>query len=96
MMSRQPQALERGASRSSTNVRHNNQFKNADLREVNPIFLNLAYCLRRTEIPLLAHNVAKRVAAVCRPPQNKLLCTLCFGFFEDERDASKPLRLIED
>jgi hypothetical protein len=41
-----PQTLERGASRSSTVIRHNDQFKNGDIRESNLIFLDLAYGLR--------------------------------------------------
>ena len=54
--SRQAETLERGASRSSTDVRHNDQFKNRDTGEANLTFLDLAYCFRGTEIPLLAHN----------------------------------------
>jgi hypothetical protein len=57
--SRQAQTLERGASRSSVNVRHNNQLKDGDIRELNLIFLALTHCIRRTEIPLLAHNLSK-------------------------------------
>ena len=41
--SRQPQTLERGASRSATDVGHDNQFKNRDTGEFNPIFLDLAH-----------------------------------------------------
>ena len=41
--SRQAQTLERGASRSSIDVRHNNQFENPDIGEFNSIFLDLAY-----------------------------------------------------
>jgi hypothetical protein len=41
--SRQPQTLERGASRSATDVGHDDQFKNRDTGEFNPIFLDLAY-----------------------------------------------------
>src|ERR1039457_3839546 len=80
---RQAQTLERGASRSSTGVRHNDQFKNGDIGEFNLIFLDLAYCLRRIEIPLLAHNLSKRAPAIRRPSQDKLLGTLCLSFFED-------------
>ena len=94
--SRQAETLERGASRSSTDVRHNDQFKNGDIREFNLIFLVLACCLRGTEIPLLAHNFSKRASAIRRPSQDELLGTLCLGFFEDERDACESLRLVED
>src|ERR1017187_10548785 len=94
--SRQAQTLERGASRSSTDVRHDNQFKNCDIREFNLKFLDLACCLRGTEIPLLAHNFSKRASAIWRPSQDELLGTLCLGFFEDERDACESLRLVED
>src|SRR5205807_10297752 len=38
--SRQAQTLERGASRSSTDVRHNDQFKHRDIREFNLIFFD--------------------------------------------------------
>jgi hypothetical protein len=41
--SRQAQTLKRSASRTSTNVRHNDQFKNGDSREVNLISLDLTY-----------------------------------------------------
>jgi hypothetical protein len=94
--SRQPQTLERGASRSSIDVRHDNQFENGDIRELNVIFLNLAYGIRGTEIPLLAHNFSKRAPTIWGPSQDELLGTLCLGFLKDEGDASKPLRLIED
>src|ERR1700733_1470692 len=63
----QPQALERGTSRSSTDVRHDNQFKNRDFGEVNPIVLGLAYGFARAEIPPLAHNVSERASAIGRP-----------------------------
>jgi hypothetical protein len=36
------QTLERGASISSTDVRHNDQFENGDIRELSVIFLDLA------------------------------------------------------
>ena len=90
------QTLERGASRSSIDVRHNDQFENRDIGDFNSIFLDLAYCVKLAEIPLLAHNFSKRAPAIWRPSQDELLCTLCFGFFEDERDASEPLRLIKE
>ena len=61
-LSRQAQTRERGANRSSTDVRHNDPFKNGDSRECNLKFLNLADCVRRTEIPLLPHNFSKRSA----------------------------------
>jgi len=41
--SRQSQTLERGTSRSETDVGHDDQFKNRDTEEFNPIFLDLAY-----------------------------------------------------
>src|SRR5450759_3503769 len=77
--SRQAETLERGASRSSTDVRHNDQFKNRDTGEANLTFLDLAYCFRGTEIPLLAHNFSKRASAIRRPSQDELLGTLCLG-----------------
>src|SRR5439155_15137949 len=57
--SRQAQTLERGASRSSTDVRHNDQFKRRDIREFNLIFLDFVYRIRWAEIPLLAHDFTK-------------------------------------
>jgi hypothetical protein len=65
--SRQAQILERGTSRSSTDVRHIDQFKNRDIREFNLIFFNLACRVRRAEIPLLAYNFSKRASAIRRP-----------------------------
>ena len=94
--SRQAETLERGASRSSTDVRHNDQFKNRDTGEANLTFLDLAYCFRGTEIPLLAHNLSKRASTIPRPSQDELLGSLYLGFFEDERDAFESLRLVED
>jgi hypothetical protein len=67
----QPQAFEVGANRSSTDVRHNHQFKNRDIREFNPIFLDLAECGKGTEIPLLTHNLSKRASAIWRAPASK-------------------------
>jgi hypothetical protein len=40
--SRQAQTLKRGASRSTTDVWHNDQFENGDIGDFNPIFLGLA------------------------------------------------------
>jgi hypothetical protein len=57
--SRQAQTRERGASRPSTDVGHDDQFKNSDIREFDLILLDLADCVRRTEIPLLAHDLSK-------------------------------------
>ena len=57
--SRQTQTLERGASRSSSDVGHNDQFKNRDIGDFNSIFLDLAYCVKWAEIPLLAHNFSE-------------------------------------
>ena len=94
--SRQAQTLERGVSRSPTDVRHNDQFKNRDIGEFNSIFFDLAYCVRGTKIPLLAHDFSKRAPAIGRPSQDELLGTLCRSFFENERDASEPLRVIEE
>src|SRR5438270_4623542 len=51
--SRQAQTLERDASRSSTDVRHNEQFKHGDIREFNLIFPNVVYGIRWAEIPML-------------------------------------------
>ena len=84
---RQAQTLEGGVSHSSTSVRHNDQFQNSDIRQFNLIFLDLAYCVRGTKIPLLPHNFSKRVPAIRRPPQDELLGTLCLSFLEDERDV---------
>src|SRR2546428_14026859 len=94
--SRQPQTLERGASRSSTDVRHNAQFKHGDIREFNLVLLDFAYRARGAEIPLLAHDFTKRASAIRRPPQDELLGAFYRGFLEDERDARESLRLIED
>jgi hypothetical protein len=93
---RRSQTLERGASQSSSDVGYNDQFQNVDPGQVNLIFLDLAHGVRGAEIPLLAHNLLKRAPAVPRPSQNKVLRTLYLGFFENERDASKALRLVED
>jgi hypothetical protein len=71
--SRHAKTLERGASRSATDGRCDDQFENCDIREVNPIILDLGSCVRGTEIPLLAHNFSKRAPAVRRPSQDELL-----------------------
>jgi len=44
--SRHAQTLERGVSRSSTDVRHNDQFKNRDIGDLNSILFDLAFCVR--------------------------------------------------
>jgi hypothetical protein len=94
--STQAQTLERSVSRSSTDVGHNDQFKNGDPGEVKLILLDLATCVGGTEIPLLAHNLSKRASTIPRPSQDELLGTFRLGFFEDERDACESLWLIED
>jgi hypothetical protein len=96
VQSRQAQTLERGASRSSTDVRHNDQFENPDVGKFNSILFDLAYCVRGTRTPLLAHDFSKRPPAICGLSQDKLLGTPCRGFFENERDVSEFLRLIEE
>ncbi len=53
-------------SRSSTDVRHNDQFKNRDIGDFNPIILDFADCAGWTEIPLLPHKFSKRANE--RPP----------------------------
>src|SRR5438045_9748900 len=93
---RQAQTLEGGVSHSSTCVRHNDQFQNSDIRQFNLIFLDLAYCVRGTKIPLLPHNFSKRAPVIRRPPQDELLGTLCLSFLEDERDVFESLRDVED
>jgi hypothetical protein len=60
------------------------------------IFLDLANRVKWAEIPLLPHNFSKRVSAIRRPSQDKLLGTLYLGFLENERDASEALWLIEE
>src|SRR6266550_7136797 len=80
--SRQAQTLERGASRSSTDVRHNDQFKHGDIRKFNLIFLDFVYRIKWAEIPLLAHDFSKRASAVRRPPQDELLGALYFVFLK--------------
>ena len=95
-LSRQAQTRERGASQPSTDVRHNDQFKNGDIHQCNLKLLDLADCAGRTEIPLLADNFSKRTSFIRRPPHDELLRALSCCFFEDERDASKALRLIEN
>ena len=61
--STQAQTLERSVSRSSTDVGHNDQFKNGDPGEVKLILLDLATWVAWAEIPLLAHNLSNE-----RPP----------------------------
>jgi hypothetical protein len=60
------------------------------------IFLDLAYCLWRAEVPLLADNFPKRAPAVGRPSQDELLRPRGFFFFKDKRYLFQPLRLIEN
>jgi hypothetical protein len=63
--SRQAQTLERGAGRSSTDVGHNDQFKNGDPGEVSLILLDLATCVGETEDVLKwAFTVANPVAGI--------------------------------
>ena len=80
---RQPQTLERGASRSPTDVGHDDQFKNRDIGEFNLIFLDLTYRIRRAKIPLLPDNFSKRASAIQRPSQDELLGSLSLGLLED-------------
>src|SRR6266571_4756805 len=81
--SRQAQILERGASRSAAVIRHYDQFEHGDIREFNLAFLDFAYRVRWTEIPLLAHDFSKRASAIRRPPQDELLGALYFVFLKD-------------
>ncbi len=64
---RQAQTSERRAECSATDVRHNDQFQHGSVRKFNLVFLDLAYCLGRAEVPLLAHNFSKRAPAIRRP-----------------------------
>src|SRR5437667_2142150 len=93
--SRQAQTFERGASASATHVRDDNQFEDGDACELNRIILDLADRLRRAEVPLLANNFPKRVAAVARPAQDELLGPRRFFFFKNKRYLFQPLRLVK-
>src|SRR5438876_11760713 len=93
--SRHAQTLKRGASRSSTDVRNNDQFKSRDIREFNLIFFNLAYRVRRAEVPLLADNFPKRAPAIGRPTHDELLRPRGFSFFKDKRYSPQALRLVK-
>jgi hypothetical protein len=68
--------LRRSASRSATNVRHNDQLQYGNIREINLKFLALAICLGRAEIPLLAHDFSKRTSAIRRTSQDEFLGAL--------------------
>src|SRR5437016_12518132 len=70
--SRQAQTLERGAGRSSTDVRHNDQFKHGDIRDLNLVFLDFAYRARGADTPLLTHDFTIRASPFLRPPQDEL------------------------
>ena len=93
---RQAQTLEGGVSHSSTSVRHNDQFQNSDIRQFNLIFLDLAYCVRGTKIPLLPHNFSKGASAIRGPSQDELLGALPVGFLEGGRDVFESLRVVQD
>src|SRR5438105_2647749 len=93
--SRHAQTLKRGASRSSTDVRNDDQFKSRDIREFNLIFFNLAYRVRRAEVPLLADNFPKRAPAIGRPTHDELLRPRGFSFFKDKRYSPQALRLVK-
>jgi len=69
-------------------MRHNGQFKYGDIRELNMVFLDLAYCLWWAEIPLLAHNFSKRTPAIRRPSQDELLRARCLFFLKNKRYVS--------
>jgi hypothetical protein len=60
------------------------------------ILFDFSYRSGWTEIPLLANNLFKLAAAIRRPPQNELLCTLNFVFLKNKGYAFEPLRVIED
>jgi hypothetical protein len=64
--------------------------------KVHLILFNFSYRSGWTEIPLLANNLFKLAAAIRRPPQNELLCTLNFVFLKNKGYAFEPLRVIED
>src|SRR6516165_2275283 len=62
--SRHAQTLDRGASRSSADVRYDDQFENGDIRELNAIFLDLTGGVVWAEIPLLTHDFPKRAPTI--------------------------------
>ena len=79
----------------SARVRHNCQFQGRDIGEFYCIVLNLAGCIRRGEVPLLANDVSKRTCRVPRISQNKLLRSRALLLFEVQPDTSQSLGLIE-
>ena len=91
----QTQTLERSASGSATHIRHNDQFEYGNVWKVDLVFLDLAYCLRRAEVPLLADNLAKRAPAIGRPAQDELLRARGFVLFKHKRYLFQPLRLVK-
>src|ERR1019366_1443454 len=89
------QALERGTSVTSADVRIYRQFEGSGGREFNTVILTLIHRSGRTEVPLLAHDVFPRASAVLRPSQHKFLSASKFLLFENQPNARYCLWFVE-
>src|SRR5947209_8048488 len=93
---RQTQTLERRPSTSATHIRHDLHFEYGDVRQLDLIFLTLAHCRRRAEVPLLAHYLSKRAPAIGRPAQDELLRARDLFLFKNQPYLFQPLRLVKN
>src|SRR5262249_12860913 len=96
LSSRQAEVPQRSASDPARDIRFDGQFEYINVVKIHLILFNFASRFGWTEIPLLANNLFKCTAAIRRPPQNELLCTLNFVFLKNKGYAFEPLRVIED
>ena len=92
----QVEVLQRSASDPASDIWVDDQFEYINVVKVHLILFNFAYRFGWTEIPLLANNLFKCAPAIRRPPQNKLLCTRNFAFFQNKGEPVEPWRLIAD
>jgi len=72
------------------------KIKQSHAGKVDNIVLSFSSSVRRTEIPMLPHNLPKSISLILRPPQHKFSCTMDFGFIERKTDAPESLRLVKD
>ena len=72
------------------------ELEHGDAGKIDPMIFRFGGRARGAEIPLLAHDVTKRLPAIRRPAQHVFLRPLGVGFQEVQANPAQPLRRVEE
>src|ERR1700686_1105690 len=74
----------------------NSQLQDADVIQIDLIFLDLGRRAMRTKSPLLANDLCERPACLRRPSKREFLSSFHFTFRKLKLNPAKRCRLVED